>query len=406
MLISCRTKLLSAGTLDIPAIAPCQRGTIELPDARALAATGEIWLTVSFRIKETTQWADSGYEIAWCQHRLGTTASTPKLIKSPTEFDSPLKVHSTKTAYTIHNPMSSFTFSRATGHLTNWTANGYTLIEADPTTNAAGMTLGFWRAPTDNDVSSDALEWRHYGLDIMTSQLRNFALTHNDKDASPGVQLTATSWISPPILAWGFRATITYLISPAGNLRVNVHLRPECPMPADIPRVGLDIRLHDDLDAASWFGRGPGESYVDKKLSQKLGVYSSTVEQLHTSYEVPQENGNRVDTRWVRMGDKRGWGVRASRVSIGGDKNEVAHASQQSNLFQWVASRYSAEALEKAHHPRDLVPERCVRLRLDAESGGVGTGACGPTTLEQYRVKCEEKSFAFELEAWFGDEPL
>jgi beta-galactosidase len=43
-----------------------------------------------------------------------------------------------------------------------------------------------------------------------------------------------------------------------------------------------------------------------------------------------------------------------------------------------------------------------VRLRLDAESAGVGTGACGPITLEEYRVKCREMRFAFEFESWFS----
>ncbi|KAL1960098.1 hypothetical protein VTO42DRAFT_270 [Malbranchea cinnamomea] len=397
-------KLLSVGSLDIPNVAPWQRGSVKLPPIPDTETAGEIWFTVSFRNKNDTQWADSGAEVAWFQHQL-SAPSALRLLESPTALDHPLEVQATKTAYTISSPDFSFTFSRSTGYLANWTANGYTLIEADPTTKA-GLAPGFWRCPTDNDVPKDAPTWKHWGLHTMTSQLRSLNLTRDERNASSPVKLTAVAWLAPPILAWGFHATITYDIFPSGKLRVSVHLRPEGLAPADMPRAGLDIRLHDALDNATWFGRGPGESYADKKLSQKIGVYSASVEQLHTPYDVPQEGGNRTDTRWVRLGDKRGWGVRASRVSSSDGGADDAAANPVTELFQWVASRYSAEALERAAHPRDLVPEKCVRLRLDAESAGVGTGACGPPMLEQYRVKCRERKFGFELEAWFGNEEI
>lgn len=387
---------MSAGSLDIPSIAPWKRGAIKLPPIPDVDVTGEIWLTVCFRNRDDTQWADSGTEIAWFQHRLEAPSSL-SLIKSPTTFDCPLEVQSTKTTYSVNGPDFSFIFSRSTGHLINWTSSGHNLIEPDPITNTS-LAIGFWRCPTDNDVPEDAPAWRIWGLDAMTSQLRNLSLAHDTNDASSSVRLTATAWLAPPVLAWGFHATITYDISPSGKLRLSVHLRPEGPAPVDLPRAGLDIRLPSALENAAWLGRGPGESYSDKKLSQKVGVYTASVEQLHTPYEHPQEGGNRTDTRWVRMGDRRGWGVRASRVAI--------DAAEPTELFQWVASRYSAEALQKASHPRDLVPEKCVRLRLDAHSAGVGTGACGPTMLDQYRVKCQEMQFGFELEGWFGNEEV
>ena len=396
MLTSCRKELLSVGTLQIPVIGPWERGTITLPPLPGVVPPGEIWLTVSFRNKNDTQWADSGAEIAWFQHQFNAPCSL-SLIALPTAFVYPLEVSTNKTTYSVEGSDFCFNFSRSTGNLKDWKANGYTFIEEDPATKS-GLAVGFWRCPIDNDVPLDAPTWKHWGLHAMTSQLRNLTISHDRNDAASSVRLIATYWLAPPILAWGFHATVIYDVSPSGKLRVSVHLLPEGPAPVDMPRVGLDIRLPDALDNAVWFGRGPGESYADKKLSQKIGVYSASVSQLHTPYDVPQENGNRTDTRWVRIEDKRGWGVRASRVAANDDES--------TELFQWVASRYSAEVLEKGRHPRDLVPEKCVRLRLDADSAGVGTGACGPTMLEKYRVKCEEMRFGFELEGWFGNEEI
>jgi beta-galactosidase len=241
-------------------------------------------------------------------------------------------------------------------------------------------------------MSYDLGEWRRFGLDALTSQLRKMHVVQH----STSIEVTADTYLSAPILGWGFFASINYTVSGNGALTVNVHLKPRGPTPADLPRMGLDLLLADELDNASWFGLGPGEAYADKKRSQKVGIYNATTAELHTPYEVPQEGGNRMETRWLHVHDSRGWGLRVTRVKEESDK-------QPTELFQWVATRYSAEAVEAARHAPELVPEKRVRLRLDAESCGVGTGACGPRTLDMYRVKCEERKFGFDLQPVFAE---
>lgn len=59
--------------------------------------------------------------------------------------------------------------------------------------------------------------------------------------------------------------------------------------------------LPQSLNKVDWFGRGPEESYKDKKLSQLFGNWTSTVENLFTNYEFPQEGSNRTDVRWVKL---------------------------------------------------------------------------------------------------------
>lgn len=278
-------------------------------------------------------------------------------------------------------------FDRARGCLTRWISNNKSLLDLDPSSKSA-LSPSFWRAPTDNDIPF-LDDWKNYGLDVLTSQLRSFKL-----QSSPNgdVQLTSKLYITPPILAWGYNALVTYVISSNdGSLTVRVDLQPSGPSPKSIPRVGLDIRLDDSLDNASWFGLGPGESYVDKRDAQRIGIYSATTAQLHTPYEVPQENGNRMETRWVRMTDHYGAGIQATRLPSSGNGEE--------GLFQWSAGRHSPESLEKANHPRDLVEEKSVLWRLDAESRGVGTGACGPAVMERYDLLCKENTFVFRLEA-------
>ncbi|KAF9894143.1 hypothetical protein FE257_009116 [Aspergillus nanangensis] len=377
------TKVVSTGTIDLPSIPAGQRGTVDLPSSPSLPEGGEVWITVTFQDKAQTAWADSNHEIAWFQHCLRPRAAAPAVISTPAYS---LDVTSTTTAHVITGPGFSFSFSRETGRLFGWESNGMSLLEKDSSTSP-GLSFGFWRPPTDNDVPFDLGEWRRYGLDALTSQLRKMSITSVDETS---VEVKTDTYISAPILAWGFFATTTYVVSGDGSITVAAHLKPHGPIPKSMPRLGLDVRLSDELDNAHWFGIGPGEAYADKQRAQKLGVYSATTAQLHTPYEVPQEGGNRMHTRWLQLGDARGWGVKVTRLEEHDDRDA-------SELFQWVATRYSAENVEEAKHRNDLSPDKFVRLRLDVESSGVGTGACGPTTLEKYRVQCEERKFRFRL---------
>lgn len=355
----------------------------DLPDVK----DGEVWLTVSFQEKGITPWAPSGHEVAWFQHPLKSLPmSLRSFPKAPIEFES------TRSAYTIYGSGFSLSLSRSTGNLTSWVVNNYQLL--DPGTKAEmAISPGFWRPPTDNDMPRALGEWRRYGLDHIRTHLRKMSLSRIN---TTNLKVVSEAWLAPPTLAWGFLATITYTITGDGSFTVSVRLDPKGAMPADLPRMGLDLRLVDALDNAKWFGLGPGESYPDKKCSQKHGIYKATTEQLHTPYEVPQEGGNRCETRWLKLIDNRGWGIEVVR-------NSLQTVKDRSDCFQWSASRYSAEEIEAAKHPCDLVPGKTVLVRIDAETSGVGTGACGPSTLPKYLVGCEKREFQFTFVPCFGN---
>ncbi|RDW86947.1 putative beta-galactosidase [Aspergillus mulundensis] len=385
------TKLIDAGTLEIPHIKPGETGRIPFPASLSdkNAPGSETWLTVSFTTKHATPGLEANHEIAWFQHRLDDVSPSLATVTPTAAFA--IKTHSTKSHHVITGTDFSITFSRTTGLLTSWRIHNQEIL-SDSTTPS--LTPGFWRPPTDNDIPYDLGEWRRYGLDTLTSSLRDLSITQANEST---ITLTSETFIAPPILAWGFETSTTYTITGDGALAVKVHTKPTGSKPIDVPRIGLDLLLSHDLDNASWFGLGPGESYADKKRSQKLGVYTATTDELHTPYEVPQEGGNRMETRWLRLVNRRGWGVRVIR-----DPDDEGEEDDGGKVFQWVATRYSPKAVENAKHANELVREQKVRVRLDVGSCGVGTGACGPRTLEKYRVTCEERAFGFRVEPFFG----
>ncbi|CAK1363958.1 unnamed protein product [Cercospora beticola] len=384
------SKLLASGTVDLPDIKPGEAVEI-LPERVALTSKlPDSLLTISFRQWYATSWADAGYEIAWFQHQSSSvagetaTSSDSKIAASLTPAND-VRISTSQVAWTVFNSDFKIIFDRSSGMISSWTSGGQELLAPD-TMRTSLLTPGFYRAPTDNDRPKDDLDWKRYGLDMLTSQLRTSSI---DRKSPSEVEVTSTVFLSPPILDWGYTANMRYRISAADGLTVEATLTPSGKVPSTLPRIGLDLRLNKALAAAEYLGLGPGESYPDKQAAQRMGLYTSQVKDLATNYEVPQENGNRMGARSVKFTDENGLGLRATRLDGNGK-------------FAWAAGYHSPQALDAARHPHELVEEDALLLRLDVATAGVGSGACGPAILPEHEVKCKEVSFAFQLQAVAG----
>lgn len=390
-----RNILLDSGTLKLPSTKPGGTTRTPLPASVSRAKlNGEAILTVMLRTCSSTSWVDTQHEVAWHQHRVTPGSPPPAAPNSPRALPKTRLRADRSGATTIVSSYDfSFAFDTARGYLTSWVAGGVPLLEQDAVTGAA-MVPGFWRPPTDNDVPISLPYWRRFGVDALTSQLRSFSLNELDNGA---IQVTTQTYLSPPVLAWGFQVLTTYTISTNGSLSVDVSLTPTGPAPEHVPRAGLDLRLSNRLTQVRYLGLGPGESYPDKRLAQRMGIWAvESVSSLHTRYDVPQENGNRMGTQWVRLLDSRG--AAGLRCSAGDELSWSEGANLRKDGFSFVAKRYSDEMLEKAKHPCDLVEDEAVFLRLDAKVAGVGTAACGPGVREDLLVKAGAMKFGFLLE--------
>ena len=167
------------------------------------------------------------------------------------------------------------------------------------------------------------------------------------------------------------------------NGGIGVELRVVCngAQPPFLPRVGLVETLPEALTQLAWYGRGPQESYIDRKQSAAFGVYHSSVAEQFVPYIKPQEHGNHTETRWLRLTDEQGVGLLV-----------VADES-----MDFSAHHYTAEEMTAATHTYDLPRRREVVLNLDARQGGLGNGSCGPGVLPDYQLHPGEFVFRFTL---------
>lgn len=196
--------------------------------------------------------------------------------------------------------------------------------------------------------------------------------------------VTVDARIAPPVWEWSVDVQFTYAFTDS-HLSIKVKGKPQgVNLPPTFARIGLTLSLTGTDYSATWFGRGPGESYRDKKLAQKFGNYSSTVDDLFVDYEFPQEGGNRTDTRWVAFTGGNG-GLKASFGDLEG--------------ASFNAGRYSVGDIDAARHPFELYKSRKEEetiVRLDWAHHGLGTGSCGPATLKEYELKTA-REFEYEV---------
>jgi beta-galactosidase/evolved beta-galactosidase subunit alpha len=122
-------------------------------------------------------------------------------------------------------------------------------------------------------------------------------------------------------------------------------------------------------------------------MAGKLGVWNATVDELYTPYVMPQENGNRMDVRWVALGNLRGEGLMAIGLPT----------------INFSAHWYTAQQMDEAQHQHVLKKNDFITLNLDYAQCGVGTASCGPATFESYWLKPQEMRFGVLLRPFSRD---
>ncbi|KAL9102758.1 MAG: hypothetical protein Q9163_002120 [Psora crenata] len=370
----------------------------------------EIWLKVSLRRSGPCAWAEAGHEVARADFRMGVSSTSIQLplvgsLQSP-------RVQAEGRILRVLTPTCTLTFDKIKGEIVGWSHKGFAIIQSN------GPQLTFWRAPTDNDKGGQASDWLGHGLNAMTQSVRSVLHRISDLGA---LEIKVESYIAPPIFAWGFSTSTTYTLHSNGKLLIKVNIIPKGPAPGTLPRVGLEMTLPKNQRYAEWFGLGPGQTYRDMKQAGQIGVWTKAVDDMMHMYDMPQENGNRTETRWVKVIDERGIGLRAvlkrndttdSRPSTSGvateesisplDKwsfvNQAVGEKQSHTGFDFALSRYTAADLDQAQHPHQLKGTEGIVFRIDDDHHGLGSASCGPDVLDQHQLKTKEFHFTVSLE--------
>ena len=389
------------GDIQFPAnIAPHQSVSQALP--AGINVIGEAYLEIQWRLKEKTTWCDANHLVSTSQLQLQRPSDLPEVVAS----SSPSLKQISTTKLEVISGSSTFVFSLLSGTICSFTKAGVELLHDN-----MGPQLTLYRALTDNDRPQDGREWLSRYVNLAKTHVYGVDWSSNHDQAIINVK----SKIAPPVLNWSLVTETRYVFRGDGSVKITCQFNPEgLNLPAFLPRIGLEFAMPIAFEEVSWFGRGPGESYKDKKLSQHFGNWSHQVDGLWTEYEFPQESGNRTDVRWVDLKSNSPGKIMANLTEgiqklpiIGGLVNySKASSSELPSLraqfgaqdgFSFNISRYTTKDVDESKHPYELQAKKkdYIIVKLDADHHGLGTGSCGPKTLEKYALKTS--AFKFEV---------
>jgi beta-galactosidase len=94
---------------------------------------------------------------------------------------------------------------------------------------------------------------------------------------------------------------MTCILYPDGRMAIETHFQTDRIGLPNIPRLGMTLTLPDGFTQVTWYGRGPHETYWDRKSSGRIGIHSGSIADQFHRYPRPQETGNKTDVRWMRL---------------------------------------------------------------------------------------------------------
>lgn len=376
-------QVLQQGTLPIPAVEPGETAKLTIPLTEAAAAPDtEYYLNLSVRYREDAGCCEKGYEMCRYQFLLPWSAGPaigqddgqitgqngrPAIGQDgdkPAEAStavSPLQIAGSAAALTVENEQIAVTFNRVTGRLSTLETDGSLRIKSGP-------HVVIDRAEIDNDMYIKEDWYNLYFIQHSEEQLESFSFTREDGNVRVLIETHVSCWNQ----AWGFTCRYDYLIRPEGRLDLSLSAVSftEAPLvPAKLPRVGIEFTVPGNHRSVSWYGKGFGENYSDSAAATFMGVYRCDVEDLHTNYVFPQENGHREQVRWL---------------ALAGDKDALLIASRQPVGMN--VHNYTMEALRKARHSCELVKSEDLTVNLDARHSGLGSNSCGQEQTYEHTV--------------------
>lgn len=365
--------LIEEKNITLPTIEAHGEVEMSLPvDLEKVLDYQDVYLYVSYLEREDTRYAAKGHEITKEGFLLEATKLEKQVSVQFSNDAAEIAIHEENMQLILENNLFKTVFSKVQGRLVSHQVLGEEIIHKGP-------ELTLWRASIDNDMYKKE-EWiNKYFLKNGKEQLMSF-----DYQVHKGyVDLTIEKYFSTVNQGWGFLLRYNYRVTKEGVLHLNLNGKKVVrgkEIPQMLPRIGVTLHMNKEYKNVTWYGRGPSESYQDSKLSQLKGLYQSTVEDMHTDYVYPQENGSRCDSSFLAVSN----GENAFLINFKENRDFTIHD-------------YVTSALEEAKHRGKIEKSPFHVLTIDYRQSGVGSNSCGEEQLPEYRVAVEDFDIQFEI---------
>ena len=159
-------------------------------------------------------------------------------------------------------------------------------------------------------------------------------------------------------------------------------------------RFGMQFQMPERFNHIEYLGRGPVETYADRKASEFIGSYSADVKDEYFEYIRPQESGNHTDIRTFSVVDK----------TTGEGLTFYSEAPMECSALDYLVEDLD-DGMHKdkkwGRHSGDLIPRKLTQVHVQKRQIGLAcVNSWGAWPLEQYRLPYKDYEFRFAVKAW------
>ena len=370
---------LSTGPIDVQVAAG--DSSIVTLDMSALASfdvSKEAFIHFTAKQRAATPWAEAGYVVA--EEKLPVQVAQ-KPLYTPTAATA-LTVEGTSSV-TISNDHLKVIFSKTQGTITNYTYDGLRLITKP-------LLLNVFRLPTDND-GRQCEGWDNAGLRKLTVKGNAIDVQLAEDGQTATVTLNSTHSGQN---GTAFDVTLQFIVCADGTIMTNSLIRP-ANTGAILPKLGFRLEMPAGMEQLTWFGRGPWDSYRDRKEACLPAIYRSTVTDQYEDYIKPQEHGTKQEVRWMALTNDGGQGLLF-----------VAPNKMAASALHFRPEDNYTDRDNRAKHTNEFKTCAPTVVCLDAATRGLGNASCGPDVMEPYELRAANTNFSFFImPLTAGDQP-
>lgn len=350
------------------AIAPQMEQDYTLPISD-LSLDGFCYLNLSYRTNRVYPWADAGHEVGTEQFELSA-----KTVPTPISLHrARFSVCEEKRAIRVCDGETVYVVDRVTGELSSICDHGKELLKTP-------VAFNIWRAPTDNDREIRP-KWEAQGFDRVLSECLSCELeSQSENDACIRASLALAAKDLPRLLT----VTVRYRFAPGRGVTLSYDVTVHQDEPLTLPRLGVQFSMPSGTEKLRYFGRGPVESYQDKNLASRMGLFAANVCDHFEHYIMPQENMAHADTRWAQFYSDEGHGLTVLSTS-------------DTAAFSFNCSHFSPLQLTRAAHDYELLPMEETVVNIDLKQCGIGSNSCGPVLPEELCILAGEYHYSFRF---------
>lgn len=364
-------EIAKSGKSLFPAILPGEKAIIEIPFGD-IDDTNEYFLTIRALTNE-----DKGLVPAY---------SEMAIEQWPLNYHSPFSlrkndilqgaIEETDSFVLIKDKDNTFGISKSHGCLVSWKAGDKEMLQE-------GMYPNFWRPLTDNDIPNGHLQRCGVWKQAATGMQLNKIETISDEYGNAVMATLSNAELDVCM-------KLKYRLQEDGALDIECHFIPGQMELPELPRLGMTLALPGIYDNMRWYGRGPGESYIDRKSASLIGLYESSVWNQYHPYVRAQETGNHTDVRWMTLTDKEGHGV-------------MVACEEPLNIGAWNFPQSELEYLPafiSRRHGGSIEKQDIVTLNIDYKMMGVGgDNTWGAQVHPEYTISPKEYKYHYTLKA-------